>query len=384
MSEYSYYEFQAIDRQLTAAERQELRLYSSRASITASRFSNYYNWGDFRGNPAEWVVKYFDAYFYMANWRTRQLSFRLPKRLLDPNLARQYCCGELASLRVKGGCVILDFFCEDGEWDDYSDDGSGWLSALAPLRADVIAGDHRLLYLGWLYGVQLRLVPKGAPEPPVPAGLGDLTPALDAFVDLFKIDRDLIAAAAQASPRARPALSSREIQSQVAALSSAEKVRWLVRLAGGQEPHLREEFVKELSHSSTAATSDPRTVAAIRAAAGTIRQERERLEAMQAAAERAQRERAAAEARDQRLVRLAKREAEAWRKVDALIATRQPGKYDEAVALLLDLREISVRKGREAKVEAKLHNLLEAHARKSTLVDRLRKAGLVKLGSRRK
>lgn len=37
-------------------------------------------------------------------------------------------------------------------------------------------------------------------EPPVPPGLGQLDPALEAFTEFFAIDEDLIAAAAEASP----------------------------------------------------------------------------------------------------------------------------------------------------------------------------------------
>jgi hypothetical protein len=38
MSEYQYYEFQAIDRPLTEREIRELRSYSTRAKITPTRF----------------------------------------------------------------------------------------------------------------------------------------------------------------------------------------------------------------------------------------------------------------------------------------------------------------------------------------------------------
>jgi hypothetical protein len=43
MSEYQYYEFQAIDRQLTVKEMAELRSYSTRARITATSFINDYS-----------------------------------------------------------------------------------------------------------------------------------------------------------------------------------------------------------------------------------------------------------------------------------------------------------------------------------------------------
>ena len=51
MSEYQYYEFQAIDRPLGEADRQTLRALSARARITATSFTNSYEWGDFKGDP---------------------------------------------------------------------------------------------------------------------------------------------------------------------------------------------------------------------------------------------------------------------------------------------------------------------------------------------
>lgn len=56
MSEYQYYEFQAIDRPLTQREMGELRSCSSRATITATRFVNSYSFGNFKGNPSQWMA----------------------------------------------------------------------------------------------------------------------------------------------------------------------------------------------------------------------------------------------------------------------------------------------------------------------------------------
>ena len=55
MSEYQYYEFQAIDRPLTQHEIRELRRYSTRATITATRFVNQYEWGSFKGDSSAWM-----------------------------------------------------------------------------------------------------------------------------------------------------------------------------------------------------------------------------------------------------------------------------------------------------------------------------------------
>ena len=51
MSEYRYYEFQAIDRPLGEADMEALRTLSTRARITAMSFTDHYKWGDFKGDP---------------------------------------------------------------------------------------------------------------------------------------------------------------------------------------------------------------------------------------------------------------------------------------------------------------------------------------------
>jgi len=68
MSEYQYYEFVAIDEPLTPTQMAELRSRSSRASITPTSFVNDYQWGNLKGDPADWMRRYFDAHVYVANW----------------------------------------------------------------------------------------------------------------------------------------------------------------------------------------------------------------------------------------------------------------------------------------------------------------------------
>jgi hypothetical protein len=55
--------------------------------------------------------------------------------------------------------------------------------------------------------------------------------------------------------------------------------------------------------------------------------------------------------------------------------TKRPGDYDAANTLLKDLREISERKGRLVEVTKRIRALREAHAKKTSLLARLRKAG---------
>ncbi|MFH1723323.1 MAG: hypothetical protein ABII00_01755 [Elusimicrobiota bacterium] len=83
MSEYQYYEFQAVDRPLTEGEMSELRSISSRARITPTSFVNYYNWSDFRGNVDDLMANCFDAFVYVANWGTHRFLLKVPRKLLE-------------------------------------------------------------------------------------------------------------------------------------------------------------------------------------------------------------------------------------------------------------------------------------------------------------
>jgi hypothetical protein len=131
MSEYQYYEFQAIDRPLTDDEMRQLRAISSRAEITPSRFTNEYHFGDFKGNPSAWMDKYFDAFLYLANWGTRELMLRFAAPLLDLDTAAAYCrTDHFASARAHGGFVILSFRSDDDGGESWDDDGSGWLTSI--------------------------------------------------------------------------------------------------------------------------------------------------------------------------------------------------------------------------------------------------------------
>ena len=102
MSEHQYYEFQAVDRPLGEADRKALRELSSRAQITATSFTNTYNFGDFRGDPAKLMQRWFDLHLYLANWGTRRLMMRMPERLVDRRATRRVSArGRLG--RARGG-----------------------------------------------------------------------------------------------------------------------------------------------------------------------------------------------------------------------------------------------------------------------------------------
>jgi hypothetical protein len=374
MSEYQYYEFQAIDRPLSARERRELRACSTRATITSTRFTNHYEWGDLKGDPRVWMEKYFDAFLYVANWSTHWLMLRFPRHVLDLRTAKVYCRGESATATAKGDVVILSFHSEDESGDGWDDDGTGWLSSLIPLRADIAAGDYRALYLAWLLCVQVGDIPPHAAEPAIPPGLGRLTAPLRAFADFMRIDGDLLAVAGE---RSTDITSSKTLDRRVAALPAETKTNLLKRLAAGNSLAARDDLLRRLRADRTRSGGGaPRTPTQLLVAAKRRDVDRQRREAKRAAAERARRERADSAARERYLARLAKREARTWHHVDALVATRKQSDYDEAVRLLKDLKDLATRKGQAAEARRRILRLRDEHSAKVTFVERLRRVGL--------
>jgi hypothetical protein len=371
MSEYQYYEFQAIDRTLTEPETKALRAISGRALITPSSFANTYNYGDFRGDPAVLMEKYFDAFVYVANWGAREFMLRLPARLLDPKRLRQFCAAEGCQAGTKNQNVIITFRSqeEEGDWEQ----GEGWLSALVPLRADLARGDLRALYLGWLLCAQSEQLDEDDPEPPPPPGLRDLTPPLKSLADFLRLDEDLIAAAAEASAGLDRSNPSREqLIDWIESLPESRKNAMLLELAERDNPHFRAELLRcfeefqAASHTETSVSDTPRrTVAELLAAAKARAEQRQE-----------QQQRAQARARTNYLNTLAKQEPETWQKVEALIQTKRQGDYDQAVQLLKDLADLGTQTGRAGELAERIQELRLRHSGKPSFQRRLIEAGL--------
>lgn len=289
MSQYQYYEFLAIDRPLDDRQQSEVRSLSTRARITATSFVNEYHFGDFSGNPATMMERYYDAHLYLANWGTRHLMLRLPHGLLDVDVAEQYCVGDQVTAWIAGKHLILSMTSEAEEesWD-YEPQGS--LAAIVGVRGEIAAGDHRALYLAWLagYGTWERDdadfddEDNDEPEPPPPAGLRTLTAPQRALADFLRLDDDLLAVAAEASPPlAKAGRDPKRLATWVTKLPTAEKDRLLVRVAQDDAATVHVELMRRFRDDTTPATADRtrRTVADLLDGAARLRADRQRREA---------------------------------------------------------------------------------------------------------
>lgn len=393
MSEYQYYEFLAIDRPLDDDEQAEVRSLSTRARITATSFVNEYHWGDFKGDPNRLMERYYDAHLYVANWGTHRVILRLPSDLLDPDVVEDYRVDDEVSAWVTDEFIVLGFTSENdaGEFDfDY--DAEALLSAMVGVRAELAAGDLRPLYLAWLaaYGAWERdedVFDRDADddlEPPVPPGLGTLTAAQRALADFLRLDDDLLAIAAQASPPLEETADDPgDIAAWVTRLPAAEKDRLLARVVQGEAARVRMELLRHFRDGHRRGDTAPtipgptrRAVADLLDNAARRRAGRERRLAAQRAEDEARREQARALARERRLDELAREEDTAWTRVDALIATRKPAEYDAAVTLLTDLHALAEREDRYDTFTLRTIALRQAHARKPSLIERLNRAGI--------
>jgi hypothetical protein len=375
MSEYQYYEFQTIDRPLTDRQMRELREISTRATITRTRFSNYYTYGDLKANSRGLLVRYFDASLSFAHWFYVELAFRFPKTAVDVRRLRRYAAGQTLDVHSTSGDVVIGVAVERDDFDP-DDDGQGWLSSLTAIRADIAGGDERALYLAWLLDVQAGEIADDVVEPARPDGLGSLSPALDSFIDIMGLDRNLLAAAVGGASKVPAIPPAREIDRWIARLDADECVALLSRVARG-DGTVGAELMRRFRQQAPAhaATLPLRTAGALRARAEVVAEQRREVLLAREAKERLRREREQTAVRDRHLSTLAKRQAAAWRQVEALVITKRPGDYDAAVTLLKDLREIAERKGRRAEFTERIRALHDVHAKKPSFLARLRKAG---------
>lgn len=378
MSEFQYYEFQAIDRPLTETQMRELRKVSTRARITPTSFINHYEWGDFKGDPTAWVEQYFDAFLYFANWGTRELMLRLPARRLDLKTARQYCNRDSASAHLKDDKLILTFRSENDWGDDAWLELEGLLSSLAAVRSELKRGDLRALYLGWLLGAWADEREDEELEPPVPSGLGQLSNALEGLAEFLRLDQNLLFVASQASAPLNAAPTRDEVLACVSSLPTQEKDDLLMSLLMEGDQDIAADLLNRIQRSRSGGRTEPamprRTVGEMLKATEVRRMERQGREAKRRSQEQARRDQEAASAREQYLAGLEGHETELWAEVEALVSTKQPKKYAEAIEHLIDLRDLAARTP-NGDFPHRIETLRQAHDRKPAFLERLGKAG---------
>lgn len=372
MSEYQYYEFQAVDRPLDRAAQDALRSISSRARITATSFTNHYEWGDLKGDPRKFMERWFDLHLYRANWGTRRLMLRVPARFLNPSELDPFLREtDWVEVWTAGDNLIVDIQRDEVESDDDWDDDSGRLAALAPLRTDLLSGDLRLFYLLWLVAVQEDWVPDHEIEP-LP-GLGPLTGALEALAEFFGVDSDFVEAAAELAA-GNASMSKDDLRNVLAAIPEREKAEFLLRVVDG-DTRVGAELKRGIRKKNPAPPAR-RTVGVLRMRAKEIAEARERAEAGRVEAERRRQAAEAEKARRARIKILKQRGiSSVWREIEREIERRNPAGYDNAMSLLFDVQALALEEGTRDDFDRRLGSIRARHEKKAKFIERLSKLG---------
>jgi len=378
MSEYQYYEFKALDRALTKAEMSALRAISSRAVITSTSFTNHYEWGDLKADPLKLLATYFDAFVYVANWGSREFHLRLPQESTDSKQLRAMLPGNAVCAQNSEKSVLLSFESEvePEDWDD----GAGWMGSLVSLRSDLLRGDLRCLYLGWLHCLECEEFSGDALEPSVPPGLRELSASLHSLIEFLGIDEDLVHVAASASAPLSAGPSRKEFTAWIQRLPEKDKDDLLVAAALDSGERCRNELFQRFQEQSASVTVtnavQRRTAGELLASAQTRTEERVRLLKVKQAKDAARKKAKDEADRLKYLNQLAERTEAVWSEVEAHIQKRQPADYDRAVVLLTDLRDLAVHGKYESGFQKALETLRKTHSAKGSFLRRITLAKL--------
>ena len=313
---------------------------SSRAEITRWGFTNEYHYGDFHGKAEEMLRRGYDVHLHYANFGVRRLMIRLPGGL--PCDHKTFAAFHVtygvewhADKAGKAGSLDIRPQTDGDGYEEELFDVDDWLPKLAPLREQLLAGDLRALYLAWLACGE----DDEKREPPVPAGLGKLTPALKAFAEFYEIDLDLIAAAAERSPPAPSATGGGDKVKEWIARQSAGELRALVgQLLADDAAGVRAETLARIRDETGVA---PWPMAEATRTRGQLR------DAAKAQAEKrvAREQKASDAARRKRYAAIAADPAKVIAEVRELVKQRSTRDYDKAAAQLVELRAALKRAG---------------------------------------
>jgi hypothetical protein len=380
MSEYQYYEFLAIDRPLTSEEMSALRRLSTRANITPISFTNEYQWGDFKGNPDDLMRRYFDAHIYVANWMTAIFMVRLPIEAISKKTAEAMAVDGILDFEATQTHWVVTWSLHESEnYDRFGmEDGRGWMARLVPMRDELLRGDIRSLYIGWLAAVTQEMADDDDMEPLSVERLGNLTAAQQALAEFIEVDEDLLAGAGigNSAPQDEAAMQM-EAEDWLGGFPRDEVTALLKLLLEGRgqqaERTLKNRFATWRRGLPGDRSEAPRRMV------GELWKSAETAEKIRLEQEKREQERREVKRRKERcayLETLAKDFSKAWRAVQQTVERGSGLAYDEACHALADLSEAYSVHARLKTFRQKLNKFMAGHMRRKALIQRLIKAGI--------
>jgi hypothetical protein len=376
MSEYQRYEFMTIDRPLTPAQLDAVNTLSSHIEATSAHALIEYHWGDFKHDPIKVLHEFFDGFLYWANWGSPQLAFRFPHGILPADLIDGYDLEDFVTFTRYPDYDILDIqFGEmeaPNEWTEYE------LGSLIPIRDELMEGDLRALYIAWLaaqrmmegydeeedYDEEENEDEEEDYEISVPPGFGTLTAAQYSLAELLQVPQELLVAAARHSKGAASSTKD-DFAIWVKLLAPDRQNDYLVRLAYN-EPGLSRLLVKELRElgqdktRATPPTGEHVPYATLLAESKAVRAQLER--------EKREQEQAA---RLRHLQEIHDHQDAYWHQVEQAVMRGTGAGYDEALRLLVELRETADRFKETQQFQDRFRAWIRPQLRRPAFVKRL-------------
>ena len=372
MSSYQYFEFLAIDGPISDEGMRYAEGCSTRAKVSRHRWQNTYHYGDFHGSVDK-LLKYYDAHFYIANWGTVRLGLAFPADCLKPELLHPYLQeGErygdtLTASQDDGRCIVW------WEWNDERGfgwtDGEGIINQLVGIREEMMFGDHRALFLGWLADFDpeewLDFEDSSDLIPSIPADLDNLSSSLLALIEHFPVDGDAFAVASQLS---QPVTRDRiPITKVIENLSESQMRALLQRVAQGDGAKVSSELNRLTYPIAETPVSPAITCSEFAEKTLEARELRLKKEAKAAEAKRKREQ----EARKKHLASVMKRADTIWAGLDPLMDQKIASVYDQATAQLQELRDAYLQAQETASFQQKLNAFRERYARRSAMIRRI-------------
>jgi hypothetical protein len=368
MSEYQRYEFMTCDRPLTRAQLDAVNALSSHIEASSTHALIEYHWGDFKHKPINILHKFFDGFLYWANWGTPEFALRFPHGTLPADLIDGYDFDDFVTFTQHPDYDILDIHFTEmeapDEWTEYE------LGSLIAIREELMEGDLRALYVVWLASQAIMGSDDEEEDdetisvPAVPPAFETLTEAQEALAELLQVPNELLIAAAQHSQEASLATED-DFAAWVELLSQDRRNDYLVRLADN-ELGLSRLLVKELRELGlgetrvTPAAGERVTYAKLLAESVVIQAklERERLEQEQ-------------QARQRHLQDIHDHQDVYWHQVDQAVTRGSGTGYDEAVRLLVELRDVADQFKETQEFQERFRTWVRSHLRRPAFVKRL-------------
>ena len=374
MSEYQYYEFAALDGPISDEGLRYARGCSSRAEVSRVRWQNTYTFGDFHGSVDK-LLKYYDAHVYIANWGTVRLGLAFPEGVVTPDALQPYLRGgeryedTLTIKEIGNRHIVWWERNEEGGWWDTG--GEGLIDQLMGIREELMRGDYRALFLGWLANFnpeEWQDAKDGAVlMPPIPTGLNHLSPALTKLIEHFPVDPDALAFAAGLS---RGGTSERVSMAAVLEKLPVSEMRALLaRVAEGGGPGV----MAELNRLTYPRVQIPvgQAMRCTDFAGKTIEAREGRLK-KEAAAEAAKQQRQA-EQRKQRLASILQRADGIWSRLGALINQKIASVYDQVATQLQELRDAYAQASDSGSFQRKLGEFRVQYSNRPAMLRRIEK-----------